>query len=99
MMRPVHVTQLAYFLAFWPCVLPLTCLRLGRCRNRFTPFLCVDPVRDETPGEQDAEEFLSAQQVSVDELRQHLVGGEMLLPSLQTCVSGLAKLEKLGALK
>mmetsp|Transcript_16351 Transcript_16351/g.27233 ORF Transcript_16351/g.27233 Transcript_16351/m.27233 type:complete len:202 (+) Transcript_16351:98-703(+) len=69
------------------------------CRNRFTPFLCIDPERDWNPGECDAEEYLKTQQVDIDELRRMLVGGEMLLPSLQTCVSALAWLEEQGALK
>ena len=64
------------------------------CRNRFTPFLCVDPIPDSSPGQQDAEEHLSAKQVSIDQIRQLLVGGEMLLPSVQTCVCALGLLEK-----
>ena len=29
----------------------------SRCRNRFVPYLCVDPVPDENPGLQDEEEL------------------------------------------
>lgn len=86
----------------WHCLLPAAhpgVLEAKWCRNRFTPFLCVDPVHDEAPGAQDAEEHLHAQQVGIDQLRQMLTEGEMLLPSVQTCVSALAWLEKEGWLK
>ncbi|KAL1520653.1 hypothetical protein AB1Y20_022225 [Prymnesium parvum] len=62
-------------------------------RNRFTPFLCIDPVPDKTPGEKDAEEHISAQQLSVEEVRQACLAGDMLLPSMQACVSAFAWLE------
>jgi len=64
------------------------------CRNRFTPFLCVDPAPAATPGSRDAEEYLSVMRVPVEQLKALLLGGQMLTPSLTTCVLALARLER-----
>ena len=69
------------------------------CRNRFTPFLCVDPAADDAPGARDAEEHIQVLRgVSLERLREAMAGGEMLPPSVQTCVSALERLRREGLL-
>jgi hypothetical protein len=54
------------------------------CRNRFTPFIVVDPEKDESPGGRDKEEFIEVERVSIREVKKMLRTGEMLLPSITT---------------
>ena len=69
------------------------------CRNRFTPFLCIDPMADQAPGGRDAEEHIQIlAEWPVSKLVEAMAGGELLLPSLQTCVNALAWLRKAGML-
>ena len=60
------------------------------CRNRFTPFLCIDPVPNGGAGERDAEEhFESIEQIPLDAVRAALAQGEFMPPSMQTCFSAM----------
>ena len=70
------------------------------CRNRFTPFLCIDPVRDAAPKARDAEEEIEIlREWPLDKLKAAMANGELLLPSLQTCFSALRWLEGHGRLR
>lgn len=62
-------------------------------RNRFIPFLCLDPEQDLHPPPQDDEELVTYQDVTVPEFRQLCLNGEMMLTAVQT---GLMALHKLG---
>ena len=65
------------------------------CRNRFFPFLCVDPVHDAAPGARDAEEHIDeVKTLTLPELRAAMAGGELLPPALQTCVCALERLRR-----
>ena len=68
------------------------------CRNRFTPFLCVDPQPAARPLARDAEEFVEVLRMPIGQLRATMCSGEMLTPSVQTCVMALAELEQRGLL-
>eukprot|EP00325_Prymnesiales_sp_UTEX-LB-985_P003493 CAMPEP_0174705598 /NCGR_PEP_ID=MMETSP1094-20130205/8771_1 /TAXON_ID=156173 /ORGANISM="Chrysochromulina brevifilum, Strain UTEX LB 985" /LENGTH=139 /DNA_ID=CAMNT_0015903793 /DNA_START=164 /DNA_END=583 /DNA_ORIENTATION=- len=68
------------------------------CRNRFTPFLCIDPEVDTQPGRQDDEERIVSFTLTLKELRTVMAEGELLPPSLQTCVSALEWLRSAGKL-
>jgi len=60
------------------------------CRNRFTPFLCIDPQPNGGQGERDAEEFFeSCVQMPLPEARTALAQGDFLPPSMQTCFSAM----------
>ena len=82
----------------WHCLLPEGhpgVLESKWCRNRFTPFLCVNPSADAAPAARDAEEqieILSAW--PLPKVIEAMETGELLLPSLQTCVSALAWLRR-----
>ena len=86
----------------WHCLLPEGhpgVLEAKWCRNRFTPFLCIDPSADQSPGGRDAEEHIQIlSEWPVSQLVEAMAGGELLLPSLQTCVNALAWLRKAGML-
>lgn len=67
------------------------------CRNRFTPFLCVDPVADGAPRARDAEEHIELiAQWPLASLEAAMANGELLPPSLQASVSAIAWLRKAG---
>ena len=69
------------------------------CRNRFVPFLCVDPqdVEEGEEGKLDVEEFaLETFRVSLTELKRIMYSGEMMLPSIITCQMSLDYLVKSG---
>ena len=66
------------------------------CRNRFTPFLCLDPEVDPDPQPRDEEERIEVLRVSISELRSILRSGEMMLPSMTTCYLTLEELTKRG---
>ena len=55
------------------------------CRNRFTPFIVIDPEVDTQPGARDKEEYIQILRVSIPELRRIMKSGEMMLPSVSTC--------------
>jgi hypothetical protein len=69
------------------------------CRNKFVPFLCVDPreVEEGQEGKLDVEEFaLETFRVSLKELKRMMYSGEMMLPSIITCQMSLDYLVKSG---
>ena len=66
------------------------------CRNRLTPFLCIDPDVDPKPKPQEAFEYIQRTEVSIEELRTAMLGGEMLLPALHTCMAALDWLTRNG---
>lgn len=66
------------------------------CKNRFVPFLVIDPQLDHTPGSRDAEEVIEICRITIDELRELLVSGDMLLPSITTSYIALQHLNLLG---
>jgi len=69
------------------------------CRNKFVPFLCVDPVEDKDADPLDHEEFaLETFRVNVQELRTLMYSGEMMLPSIITCQMSLNYLARSGLL-
>lgn len=54
-------------------------------RNRFVPYICINPVVDENPKERDAEEYIEIiKDVSTDDFTQMVMRGEVMLPSVQT---------------
>ena len=66
------------------------------CRNRFTPYVCLDPEVDPDPGCRDTEERIEILKVGMSELRKIMRSGEMMLPSLTTCFLALEELQKRG---
>ncbi|KAG0748970.1 hypothetical protein G6F57_003271 [Rhizopus arrhizus] len=65
-------------------------------KNKFIPFLCLDPVDDDKPMERDYEEHIDIiRDVSVNELKQFIMKGEMMLPSVQTAWMALDYLKLL----
>ncbi|KAJ3007664.1 hypothetical protein HKX48_008992 [Thoreauomyces humboldtii] len=65
------------------------------CRNRFIPFLVLDPVKDEEPRKRDPEELIEIRRdVSIADLKDLIGKGEVMLPSVQTAWMALAELEK-----
>ena len=53
---------------------------------------------DEAPGSRDAEEFIEVHRVSIDQLRQLVSSGNMLLPSMATCFLALERLQAMNLL-
>ncbi|OBZ87778.1 hypothetical protein A0J61_04182 [Choanephora cucurbitarum] len=54
-------------------------------RNRFIPYLCLDPVQDDAPMARDAEEYIQVvRDVSIEDLKKFITKAEMMLPSVQT---------------
>lgn len=67
------------------------------CRNRFTPFLCVDPERDAAPGQRDAEEaVLTCQRMPLHRLMDLLYGDDVLLHSVATTHLAVRELMRRG---
>ena len=67
------------------------------CRNKFVPFLCVDPkdVEEGQESKLDVEEFaLETFRVDLKELKRMMYSGEMMLPSIITCQMSLDYLVK-----
>lgn len=50
---------------------------------------------DEQPGIRDAEEFIEIHRVTVEQLRNIMVSGDMMLPSVTTCYLALDRLRDL----
>lgn len=64
------------------------------CKNRFLPFIVVDPEQDPEPGSRDKEEvFMEVMKVSVEEAKRLARSGEMLLPSVATVYLAIDWLE------
>lgn len=67
------------------------------CRNRFTPFLCIDPVADPSPPARDAEEDIEIlREWPLARLAKAMANGDLMPPSTQACVSALAWLREHG---
>ncbi|KAK9818693.1 hypothetical protein WJX74_007454 [Apatococcus lobatus] len=64
------------------------------CANRFTPFLCLNPQADLSPGSRDEQECIEVHRISIAELREIMHSGDMLLPSITTCFLALARLQQ-----
>ncbi|CEI88144.1 hypothetical protein CU097_010470 [Rhizopus azygosporus] len=55
-------------------------------KNRFVPYICINPIQDDTPMNRDYEEHIEIiRDVPIDQLRKFITRGEMMLPSVQTC--------------
>lgn len=68
-------------------------------RNRFWPYLVVDPERDEQPKDRDPEEFIQIHSgISVDRLHEIIMTGELMLPSVQTAWMATSRLKEMGLL-
>lgn len=64
-------------------------------KNRFIPFLCLDPVKDENPMQRDAEECIEVvHDVSISNLKSFITKAEMMLPSVQTTWMALEYLDQ-----
>ncbi|CAO3631885.1 unnamed protein product [Mucor hiemalis] len=64
-------------------------------KNRFIPYLCIDPVHDENPLERDAEEYMEVvHNVPINDLRKFITNAEMMLPSVQTTWMALEYLKE-----
>ena len=55
------------------------------CRNKFIPFIAIDPVPDDCPSDRDAEEWIQIERMDIDRLKNIVKSGDMLLPSVSTC--------------
>lgn len=68
-------------------------------RNRFVPYLCINPHQDDQPRERDAEECIQVvDNVAIKDLKTFITKGEMMLPSVQTSWMALEYLSNLGML-
>ncbi|KAG0168171.1 hypothetical protein DFQ28_004929 [Apophysomyces sp. BC1034] len=73
----------------WICLLPedqkdgISELKWGR--NRFVPYLCLDPHLDPQPRARDAEECIEiVHDVKIADLKKFITHGQVMLPSVQT---------------
>ncbi|CAO3631005.1 unnamed protein product [Cunninghamella blakesleeana] len=73
----------------WICLLPeeqkdgISELKWGR--NRFVPYLCINPEHDDQPKQRDLEECIQVvKDVQIADLKRFITKGEMMLPSVQT---------------
>ncbi|GBG86854.1 hypothetical protein CBR_g42137 [Chara braunii] len=64
------------------------------CRNRFTPFLVIDPEPDAKPRRRDAEEFIEVLSVDLETLQRRLYGGQMLPSSIISCSMAISYLQQ-----
>ncbi|XP_024537440.1 uncharacterized protein LOC112350151 [Selaginella moellendorffii] len=69
-------------------------LEVKWCRNRFTPYLILDPLIDPNPRPRDSEEYMEIVRVDLEELDKIMFSGQMMLPSIVTCSMGLRYLKK-----
>ncbi|KAH7432992.1 hypothetical protein KP509_07G049600 [Ceratopteris richardii] len=69
-------------------------LEVKWCRNRFSPFLVLDPKKDPCPLSQDPEERIEVVNVDLNELKNIMYGGNMMLPSIVTCQMALNYLQE-----
>ncbi|KAI8074550.1 hypothetical protein BC940DRAFT_266506 [Gongronella butleri] len=73
----------------WVCLMPeeqpdgISELKWGR--NRFVPYLCLNPTPDPQPLRRDLEECIEVvNDVPIADLKRAITRGEMMLPSVQT---------------
>lgn len=65
--------------------------------NLFHPYLVLDPIHDPKPGKQDAEEYIKIHRhVPIRQLRDWILAGEVMLPSVQAAVMAIACLRQRG---
>ena len=57
-------------------------------RNRFIPFICIDPI-ESLEAKRDPEELIVFRDVSIQEFNDIIQRGEMMLPSVQTGIMAL----------
>ncbi|CAI5526437.1 unnamed protein product [Closterium sp. Naga37s-1] len=69
-------------------------LEVKWCKNRFTPFLVIDPLPDLTPLPRDPEEFIQVLHLPAQDLDRLALGGDMLLPSVVTCTMAMQYLRE-----
>lgn len=68
-------------------------------RNRFFPFLCIDPVLDPNPRARDLEEKIDVlSNVSLKEFKDMVLQGTVMLPAVQTSIMALDWLQQNGYL-
>lgn len=66
-------------------------------KNRFIPYLCLNPSTDANPLARDAEEYMEVvNDVPVKEVESFITRGEMMLPSVQTSWMALIYLREHG---
>lgn len=54
-------------------------------RNKFVPYLCIDPVVDPEPRARDDEEWMEiVPDVPLKDFKRYITRGEVMLPSVQT---------------
>ena len=59
------------------------------------PHAALPLQADPQPGDRDPEEHIQVLRVGLPELRRLMVSGDMMLPSITTCMLALQKLEAL----
>lgn len=60
------------------------------CANRFYPFVVIDPYVDSSPLPRDEEEYILIERdISLERMKELILKGEMMLPSVQTCLMAL----------
>ncbi|KAI8334750.1 hypothetical protein BC941DRAFT_462242 [Chlamydoabsidia padenii] len=68
-------------------------------RNRFVPYLCINPHQDDQPRQRDEEECIQVvDKVDIKHLKSFITKGEMMLPSVQTSWMALEYLSNQGML-
>ncbi|KAI9012026.1 hypothetical protein CLU79DRAFT_709533, partial [Phycomyces nitens] len=64
-------------------------------KNRFVPYLCLDPKVDPSPLSRDAEECIQVlPQVPIKDIKSFIMRGELMLPSVQTAWMALEYLDQ-----
>jgi hypothetical protein len=67
--------------------------------NRFWPFLVIDPRPDPHPKEQDPEEYIIVHQaITIERLKELIMQGRLMLPSVQTAWMAMERLKSMGLL-
>ncbi|CAO3600776.1 unnamed protein product [Absidia cylindrospora] len=68
-------------------------------RNRFVPYLCINPEQDDQPRQRDEEECIQVvDNVEIADLKRFITKGEFMLPSVQTSWMALEYLSTNGML-
>ena len=68
-------------------------------RNKFIPFIVIDPEEDPNPRARDAEEMMSViSNVTMDELDEIILSGDLALTAVQTSIMARSYLKKSGLL-
>ncbi|KAI9479617.1 hypothetical protein BDB00DRAFT_948102 [Zychaea mexicana] len=68
-------------------------------KNRFVPYLCIDPEQDPQPRARDNEEWMEViNDVPIADLKRFITTGQVMLPSVQTAWMALDYLAEHGLL-